>query len=90
MATPSPAASSKQVTAACYLPDDPGKLSLATLRKRAATCKACPLYKRGTQTVFRAGSGQSKMVLVGEQPGTTKTGRGCRLWGRPAACLTKH
>ncbi len=86
MITPSPAASSKQLTAACYLPDDPGKLSLATLRKRAATCKACPLYKRGTQTVFGAGSGQSKMVLVGEQPGDHEDRQGLPFVG-PAGRL---
>src|SRR4029078_2684025 len=32
-------------------------------------CKACDLWKRGTQTVFGEGSAKSKIMFVGEQPG---------------------
>jgi uracil-DNA glycosylase family protein len=35
----------------------------------AAGCKACDLWKRGTQTVFGEGSAKSKIMFVGEQPG---------------------
>jgi uracil-DNA glycosylase family protein len=48
------------------LPDRP---TLATVRGVAAGCKACELYKRGTQTVFGEGPGKAEMMLVGEQPG---------------------
>jgi DNA polymerase len=44
----------------------------ATLRELAATakaCRACPLWKKGTQTVFGEGSNKAKVVFVGEQPG---------------------
>ncbi len=56
-------------TAAKYLPDDPSKLSLTEVRVRAKGCKACPLYKLGTQTVFGEGPAKARIVFVGEQPG---------------------
>jgi uracil-DNA glycosylase family protein len=56
-------------TAARYLPEDPAMLSIATLRARAKKCRACPLYKRGTQTVFGEGPEKARVVFVGEQPG---------------------
>jgi len=43
--------------------------SLTTLRKEAAHCTRCPLYKHATQTVFGAGPARARIVLVGEQPG---------------------
>jgi uracil-DNA glycosylase len=56
-------------TAARYLPEDPGSLSLADVQRRACQCEACPLYKLGTQTVFGEGPPGARIVLVGEQPG---------------------
>jgi DNA polymerase len=56
-------------TAARYLPADPAELSLAEIRRRAAKCQACPLYRLGTQTVFGEGAKSARLVLVGEQPG---------------------
>jgi probable DNA metabolism protein len=32
-------------------------------------CRACPLYLRGTQTVFGEGPKRASMMLIGEQPG---------------------
>lgn len=43
--------------------------SLKTLRSEAATCHACPLWKRGTRTVFGEGRARARLMLVGEQPG---------------------
>ena len=43
--------------------------ALAALRKRAAACRNCDLWKRGTQTVFGAGPADAALMLVGEQPG---------------------
>src|SRR4051812_7605637 len=43
--------------------------SLPKLRKEAAGCKACPLWKTGTQTVFGEGAAGAKAMFVGEQPG---------------------
>src|SRR5688500_11316029 len=59
MATKPPATSSK--------PGSPRKLS--ALRKRAAGCRRCDLWKRGTQTVFGEGPPGARLMLVGEQPG---------------------
>src|SRR5690242_17860714 len=43
--------------------------SLRDLREEAATCRACPLWKNATQTVFGEGPPHAEAVLVGEQPG---------------------
>jgi uracil-DNA glycosylase family protein len=43
--------------------------SIAALREAAATCRACPLWKEATQTVFGEGPQHAKVMLVGEQPG---------------------
>jgi uracil-DNA glycosylase family protein len=47
----------------------PERLSLPTLRSAAAGCHGCPLYRNATQTVFGAGPGGARLILVGEQPG---------------------
>jgi DNA polymerase len=43
--------------------------SLAALREEAANCRACPLWKDATQTVFGEGPKHAQVMLVGEQPG---------------------
>jgi uracil-DNA glycosylase len=48
------------------IPDRP---SLKTVRDAARECRACDLYKRGTQTVFGEGPRQAEVMMVGEQPG---------------------
>jgi len=53
-------------TAAPLIPPRP---TLSALRKAAASCKACDLWKRGTQTVFGEGARTARVMLVGEQPG---------------------
>jgi DNA polymerase len=47
----------------------PHRRSLPLLRKAAATCRACDLWERGTQTVFGEGAARARVMLVGEQPG---------------------
>ena len=44
-------------------------LSLKTLREEARHCRACHLWKNATQTVFGEGPQNTRMMLVGEQPG---------------------
>jgi uracil-DNA glycosylase len=46
----------------------PATSDLGELRKRAATCQACPLFRNATQTVFGEG-GAGVVVFIGEQPG---------------------
>jgi len=47
----------------------PDQLTLAALREAAAGCRACDLYKTGTQTVFGDGAQDAQVMFVGEQPG---------------------
>ena len=47
----------------------PERASLPKLRRAAADCHACPLWRSGTQTVFGTGSSTARLMLVGEQPG---------------------
>ncbi|HJW14005.1 MAG TPA: UdgX family uracil-DNA binding protein [Thermoanaerobaculia bacterium] len=53
-------------TAAALIPERP---TLARLREAALACRACPLWKRATQTVFGDGSRSARAIFVGEQPG---------------------
>jgi uracil-DNA glycosylase len=47
----------------------PAGSSLARLREAATDCRACPLWKSATQTVFGKGRRSARLMLVGEQPG---------------------
>lgn len=51
------------------LPLIPTKPTLARVRDAAKQCRACHLWKIGTQTVFGEGAAHAKLMLVGEQPG---------------------
>ena len=52
--------------------------ALGQVRIVAAECRACDLWKTGTQTVFGEGSETAELMLVGEQPGDKED-----LAGRP-------
>jgi uracil-DNA glycosylase family protein len=52
-----------------HLPRIPASHTLEELRETALHCKACPLWRSGTQTVFGEGPRQAPMMLIGEQPG---------------------
>jgi uracil-DNA glycosylase len=47
----------------------PSTNNLDTLRRAAANCQACPLFREATQTVFGEGGADVEVVFVGEQPG---------------------
>jgi DNA polymerase len=49
---------------------------LDRLRAEAAGCRACDLWRSGTQTVFGAGPAGADLMLVGEQPGDVEDRRG--------------
>jgi uracil-DNA glycosylase len=51
------------------MPRKPAADSIAALRAEAADCRACPLWKDATQTVFGEGPARARLMLVGEQPG---------------------
>jgi DNA polymerase len=43
--------------------------NLDTLRRKARTCRACPLWRNAKQTVFGEGPAHASIVMIGEQPG---------------------
>jgi len=43
--------------------------TLSKVGAAAKTCRACHLWKLGTQTVFGEGASKAQLMLVGEQPG---------------------
>ena len=62
-------------TAAPLIPPRP---TINKLRDAAAGCRACHLWKLGTQTVFGEGRQSSTVMFIGEQPGNSED-----LEGRP-------
>jgi DNA polymerase len=62
-------------TAAPLIPPKP---TVEKLQEAAADCKACDLWKTGTQTVFGEGKQSSTVMFIGEQPGDRED-----LQGRP-------
>ncbi|MEV0309692.1 UdgX family uracil-DNA binding protein [Nonomuraea fuscirosea] len=52
--------------AAEFLPD---RFDLDTLRRAAAGCEGCDLFRNATQAVFGEGPRRARFMLVGEQPG---------------------
>lgn len=53
-------------TARPWLPDRP---TLPRLARAASDCRGCELWEDATQVVFSSGAADSRLVLVGEQPG---------------------
>jgi uracil-DNA glycosylase family protein len=56
----------------------PAGATLAQVRRLAADCKACGLWRNATQTVFGEGAERPAVMLIGEQPGNQED-----LQGRP-------
>ena len=73
-------------TAARLIPVNP---TLDQLRSIAAGCKACDLWKLGTQTVFGEGSARAHVMMVGEQPGDKEDLQGRPFVGPAGAVLDK-
>ena len=67
----------------------PEKLTLPALRAAAAGCRACDLWKLGTQTVFGEGSATARVMMVGEQPGDKEDLQGRPFVGPAGAVLDK-
>jgi uracil-DNA glycosylase len=59
---------------------------LDRLRREAASCQACPLWKDATQTVFGEGPPDAEVMFVGEQPGDREDREGRPFVG-PAGLL---
>src|SRR5689334_4869098 len=56
----------------------PPRPTLSSLKDAAADCRACDLWKTGTQTVFGEGARRVRVMFVGEQPGNEED-----LTGKP-------
>jgi DNA polymerase len=67
----------------------PERRTLASLREAAAHCRGCPLWARGTQTVFGAGPRQARVMLVGEQPGNDEDLAGAPFVGPAGRVLDR-
>ncbi len=70
-------------TAAELIPEGRG---IKALRDAAAGCRACPLWRDATQTVFGDGAARAALMLVGEVPGDREDREGVPFVG-PAGHL---
>ncbi|HEX6994698.1 MAG TPA: UdgX family uracil-DNA binding protein [Gammaproteobacteria bacterium] len=70
-----PAAGEAATSARDFLPE---RRTLPSLRRAAAECRGCPLYRHATQTVFGEGTPSARLMFVGEMPGDRED-----LAGRP-------
>jgi DNA polymerase len=73
-------------TAAPLIPPEP---TIPKLREAAMTCRACELWKRGTQTVFGEGRSKARVMFVGEQPGDQEDIQGRPFVGPAGKILDK-
>jgi uracil-DNA glycosylase family protein len=64
----------------------PPSRSIAALERAARGCRACDLWRTGSQTVFGAGGRSASVVFLGEQPGDQEDREGAPFVG-PAGRL---
>ena len=62
---------------------------IEALRREAADCRACPLWRNATQTVFGEGPADADILLVGEQPGDREDRAGQPFVGPAGAMLDR-
>ncbi|HEX4566830.1 MAG TPA: UdgX family uracil-DNA binding protein [Vicinamibacterales bacterium] len=67
----------------------PERPTLPKLRDAARECRACDLYKRGTQAVFGEGPPKAEVMLIGEQPGDAEDVAGHPFVGPAGRVLDK-
>ena len=70
-------------SAADFLPE---RRTLPALRRAAAGCRGCHLWKVGTQTVFGEGTRTATVMFVGEQPGDQEDRAGHPFVGPSGRC----
>jgi DNA polymerase len=75
-----------QETAAPLVPPNP---TIPKLAAAAENCRACDLWKTGTQTVFGEGGPKPRVMLVGEQPGDQEDIQGRPFVGPAGKILDK-
>jgi len=62
---------------------------IESLRREAASCQACPLWKDATQTVFGEGPPDAEIMFVGEQPGDREDREGRPFVGSAGLLLDR-
>ncbi len=62
---------------------------IEALRREAASCRACPLWKNATRTVFGEGPAEADILFVGEQPGDREDRAGRPFVGPAGLMLDK-
>jgi DNA polymerase len=67
----------------------PRTRDLQELRRAAASCRGCDLYRYATQTVFGSGPASTRAVLVGEQPGDQEDIQGAPFVGPAGEVLDR-
>jgi len=67
----------------------PSHRTLQSAREAAKDCRACDLWKRGTQTVFGEGAAHARVMFVGEQPGDKEDLQGHPFVGPAGAVLDR-
>ena len=65
------------------------RVSLEVLRDTAMGCRACPLWRGATQTVFGEGGKHAPLFVVGEQPGHNEDLEGHPFVGPAGQLLEK-
>lgn len=80
---------SRRVLGTTAAPLVPLHASHEALRDAASRCRACDLWKLGTQTVFGEGSTGAHVLMVGEQPGDKEDLQGRPFVGPAGAVLDK-
>jgi uracil-DNA glycosylase len=61
------------MSAAPFVPE---RHDIETLRRAAAECRGCELWKNATQTVFGEGPPDARVMMAGEQPGDQEDKQG--------------
>ncbi len=67
----------------------PKARSILRLRTLAAGCRACELWARATQTVFGDGPIDARLLIVGEQPGSSEDLEGTPFVGSAGRLLDR-
>src|SRR5262245_23383453 len=79
----------RRVRVATEQAQPPETKDLDGLGVAAKRCKACPLWKTGTQTVFGEGPRHARIIFVGEQPGDKEDLEGKPFVGPAGRMLDK-
>src|SRR5579862_7434869 len=79
----------RPVQSSLSLPVMPSHRTLQSAREAAKDCRACDLWKRGTQTVFGEGAAHARVMFVGEQPGDKEDLQGHPFVGPAGAVLDR-